>query len=59
MIKIEKLCKNVWLTIHIKFCRIGDIVCINNMRDKQLKVISDPFWDESTKDWNLKMEYLT
>jgi len=60
-VRIRKQCKlNVndesgWIVTHTKFCRIGDIVRINDV-DKNYKVISDPEWDDSAKDWNMKME---
>jgi len=61
-VKIEKLCKsdsskdNSWILSHTRFCRIGDIVRINDIKEKMYKVISGPMWDTASKDWDLKLE---
>jgi len=55
-IKIEKLCNDVWLRSHAKFCRKNDIVRINDIKDKKYRVISNPIWSDELKDWDIKME---
>lgn len=55
-IKIEKLCNNTWLRSHAKFCRIGDRIRINDIKDREYRVISMPIYDKDGKDWDLRLE---
>ena len=59
-IKVEKLCKSdhnkesSWIQSHIRFLREGDIVRINDVKDKFYKSISNPIWSTADKDWDMK-----
>ena len=54
-IRIEKLCGgSVWLRTHVKFCRSGDIIRINNCKDKVYKCVSNPVWSDVHKEWDIK-----
>ena len=63
-VKIEKLCgdnnnynnENLWLLTHPKFCRIGDIVRINDVKNRFYKCISNAIWDTANKDWDIRLE---
>jgi len=57
MNRVEKLCKkdykdeSSWLITHIKFCRKGDVVRIDGVKDKLYESVSDPIWKDVHKDW--------
>lgn len=59
-VKVEKLCKSnhkredAWLLSHVKFCRTGDIVRINGIKETIYKCVSDPIWSDEIKGWDMK-----
>ena len=62
-VKIEKLCEvdwkknqTCWVLSHPRFCRIGDIVRINGIKNRFYKCVSNAIWDTANKDWDIGLE---
>lgn len=56
-IRIEKLCEGQhWVDSHVRFTRIGDIIRVKDMPEKQYKVLNEPIWAPAELMWTVDME---
>ena len=59
MNRVEKLCKkeykneDSWVLTHIKFCKTGDVVRIDGVKEKLYESVSGPIWSDANKEWDM------
>lgn len=58
-IRIEKLCEGKhWVTSHVRFTKIDDIIRVKDAPEYHYKVVSEPVWIPSDLLWNVDMEVI-
>lgn len=56
-IRIEKLCEGQhWVDSHVRFTKIGDIIKVKSIPEKQYKVLTEPIWAPAELMWTVDME---